>query len=88
MAQILGAVCVLGVLIAWTRRAVRDGRGRKSLWAAWALWFLGLAGGGVLEYLVQRHGDWQLGCYGGMSLCVALMLAAVLSLFPRHQPAR
>lgn len=88
VAQILSAFCVLGVLIAWTRRAVRAGRPRRRIWIAWGLWLLGLAGGGVFEYLVQRHGDWQLRCYAGMSLCVALLLGAVLSLMPRRQGVR
>ena len=32
-----------------------------------------LGGGGMCEYLVQRHGDWYLRCYAGMGLCIAIL---------------
>jgi len=30
---------------------------------------------------VQRHGDWYLGCYAAMSLCMALLAGSVYSMY-------
>ena len=42
-------------------------------WAVWVGWFFALAGTGVCEYLVQRHGDWYLSCYLAMAVTCYFM---------------
>ena len=34
-----------------------------------------------MEYLVQRHGNWYLGCYAAMGLCCFLLAAIVYRLY-------
>ena len=46
-------------------------------WLMWLVWFFALAGVGNTEFLVQRHGDWYLSCYGAMALC-CLILALIV----------
>ena len=36
---------------------------------------------GITEYLVQRHGDWYLSCYGAMGLACVLMAGAVYRMY-------
>ena len=73
ISQILCAVCILAALVVWSVRSVRaNGRGLFH-WAVWTLWFFALAGAGVSEYLVQRHGDWYLSCYLAMAVCCFFM---------------
>lgn len=72
VAQIFAALTLLVVLIVYSRRAIRA-RGLRWLFV-WLGWALGLAAVGVCEYLVQRHGNWQLSCYTLMSAAIALML--------------
>ena len=73
--QIAAGVCVLIVLVIYSVRSVRARGLRPWHWAIWICWFLALAGSGICEYLVQRHGDWYLGCYAGMSLgCLVMAL--------------
>ena len=73
LTQIVCGVCLLVPLVVWSVRSIRaNGRGVFH-WALWVGWFLALAGAGVCEYLVQRHGDWYLSCYLAMALCCYLM---------------
>ena len=79
--QICSALCVLAVLVFYSVCSVR---GNKLRWYHWLLWtgYLASVGGtGYLEYLVQRHGDWYMACYGGMSACCALMALTVHILY-------
>ena len=75
--QIIAAVCMLLLLIRYSRLSIRANRRRYWHWILWILWLAALAGGGYTEYLVQRHGGWYLSCYTGMSLC-ALVMAFVV----------
>ena len=73
ISQMACAVCILAVLVVWSVRSVRaNGRGAFH-WAVWVAWFFALAGTGVSEYLVQRHGDWYLSCYLAMAVCCYFM---------------
>jgi len=45
------------------------------------LWLVALGCGGFTEYLVQRHGDWYLRCYGAMALCCIILIAVVYRLY-------
>lgn len=71
--QIIAAVCILCVLIYYSKRSVKANRLRPWHWAMWGGYLLTLVGVGVTEYLVQRHGDWYMGCYLVMSACCLLM---------------
>ncbi len=73
LTQIVCGFSLLAPLVVWSVRSIRaNGRGLFH-WAVWAGWFLALAGAGVCEYLVQRHGDWYLSCYLAMAVCCWLM---------------
>ena len=73
ISQMACAVCILAVLVVWSVRSVRaNGRGAFH-WAVWVGWFFALAGTGVCEYLVQRHGDWYLSCYLAMAVTCYFM---------------
>ena len=85
VAQILGAVTMLGVTVLFSVRARRAGTTAKRRVLCWIVWFLGLGAAGVSEYLVQRHGNWPLRCYALMSFGLLLTLAAALLLY---RPAR
>ena len=73
--QIAAAVCVFIPLLVFSIRSVRVNGMRFMHWAMWLGWVLAIGATGVLEYLVQRHGNWYLGCYGGMTLSCAMMAA-------------
>lgn len=75
--QIIAAVCILVLLIVYSRLSILANRRRWWHWVLWLVWIAALAGIGWTEYLVQRHGDWYLGCYGAMALC-CLVLAFVV----------
>lgn len=69
MVQVVSAVTLLGVLIVYTVRSVRANGHQLLHWLLWGGFWLSIAGTGVLEYLIQRHGNWYLFCYPMMSLC-------------------
>jgi len=75
--QIITSVCILLLLIHYSRLSIQANRLRWWHWLLWVVWLAALAGIGMTEYLVQRHGDWYLGCYGGMALC-CLILAFIV----------
>ncbi len=73
LVQIISALCMLGVMVVYSVRSIRVNSLRFYHWLCW-IFFLGSAGGvGYMEYLVQRHGDWYLKCYGAMTGFVLLM---------------
>lgn len=78
VAQILSAAMILGVLVVFSVRSVRRYGLRPAHFLCWLLWLAGLAGVGIFEYLVQRHGDRQLACYSFMSLSILIAVASVL----------
>jgi prolipoprotein diacylglyceryltransferase len=75
--QIVAAVCMLLLLIHYSRMSLRANGRRFWHFLLWLLWLAALGGGGYMEYLVQRHGDWYLSCYAAMSFC-CLVLAGVV----------
>ena len=81
--QVLGALCILGILIYYSVHAVRA-RGRKFFnFAIWFGFFITVGAAGISEYLVQRYGNWYLACYGAMSLFVYLMTLLVKQMYLR-----
>lgn len=81
MVQIFSAVCILGLLIYYSRRSLRFYGLQARHIALWLLWLAGLGAGGYLEYLVQRHGDWYLMCYTLMGFACLLMALAVWGMY-------
>ena len=77
VAQMLSAAAMLAVLLVFSVRSVRRSGVRPWHVLCWLLFLLALTGVGICEYLVQRHGDQQLLCYGGMSLACLAAVAAV-----------
>jgi len=81
LVQIVGAVFVVGVMVYYTVWSLKsNGRSMKQL-VLWVLFLAAVGGTGYLEYLVQRHGDWYLMCYGLMSLTCLVMCIVVYSMY-------
>ena len=78
--QIFSAVTILVLLIYYSVLSVRANGHRVWQWILWFVWLVMLAGIGMTEYLVQRHGNWYLSCYAGMILC-CLTLALIVHRF-------
>jgi len=81
VAQILGAAAMLGVLTVFSHRSIRSGGPKLHRVLCWIAWFLGAAIAGVSEYLVQRHGNWQLGCYTLMSIGALILVFATFAVY-------
>ena len=81
VAQILGAAAMLGVLVVFSRRSIRSGGPKLHRVLCWVAWFLGAAIAGVSEYLVQRHGNWQLGCYTLMTIGALILAFATFAVY-------
>ncbi len=79
--QIIAAACMLALLIRFSILSVRANGRRFLHWLAWFGWVLLLGAGGFTEYLVQRHGDWYLCCYGAMAACSLGMALIVHRLY-------
>ena len=79
--QLIAAISILCVLIHYSKRSVRAGSLRAYHWVIWAVFVLCLAGIGVSEYMVQRHGDWYMGCYAVMSASALAMAFAVYRMY-------
>ena len=75
--QILAVACMLALLIYYSALSIRANGRRWWHWLLWIMWGAALGGGGYMEYLVQRHGNWYLGCYTVMGLC-SLILAFIV----------
>ena len=92
MVQIVSALCILGVLIYYSVHSIRSNGRRFYHWLLWLCFLATVGGVGYLEYLVQRHGDWYLRCYGGMSACCLVMAMTVYGMYltvcaPREKTA-
>lgn len=81
LTQILCALTILGILIFYSLRSVKANGRQAYHWIMWVGFFLTVAGTGVMEYLVQRHGNWYLFCYGSMSVIVFLMAFIVYRMY-------
>ena len=81
LVQIVAAACILGVLIYYSVHSLRANGFRWYHPVLWLLWLAALAGVGYTEYLVQRHGDWYLSCYGAMGLACILLAAVVYRMY-------
>lgn len=71
--QIISAVLIVYVLVHYSVLSVKVNGLRFIHWLRWILFIAALGGGGMCEYLVQRHGDWYLKCYAGMGLCILIL---------------
>ena len=79
--QIITSVCILLLLIHYSRLSIRANGRRFWHWLMWLVWLIVLLGVGATEYLVQRHGDWYLGCYGAMGFCCIVLAFIVYRLY-------
>lgn len=74
--QIAAAVCMLVLLIRYSVLSIRANGRRFWHFLAWFVWLAAGTGVGIMEYLVQRHGDRYLSCYSAMAFfCLCLALA-------------
>ena len=83
IAQVVGALCVLGILIYYSVHAVKARGLRFYHFALWFGFLLTLGAAGASEYMVQRHGSWYLGCYAVMGLGCYLMVLLVYQMYLR-----
>lgn len=79
--QILAAVCLLLLLIHYSRLSIRANGLRWWHWLLWLLWVAALGLGGFMEYWVQRHGNLYLRCYSVMGLCCLILAVIVYRLY-------
>ena len=79
--QIVAAACILALLIYYSVHSIRANGFRWYHPALWLLWLITLSAVGWTEYLVQRHGDWYLSCYGAMGLACILMAGVVYRMY-------
>jgi len=75
LVQIVSAVTILVILIIYSVRSIKANRLKWWHFVSW-LGFLASVGiVGYTEYLVQRHGNWYMGCYPAMAFgCVMMAL--------------
>lgn len=81
LVQIVGAVFIVGVMVYYTVWSVKSNGFSPKLIVLWVLFLAAVGGTGYLEYLVQRHGDWYLMCYGLMSLTCLIMCIVVYCMY-------
>ena len=81
LVQVVSAVTLLAVLIVYTVRSVRANGRLARRWFLWIGFWLSVAGTGVLEYLIQRHGDWYLFCYPMMTLCCLVTVLMIYGMY-------
>ena len=81
VAQIISALCILAILAYYSAHSIRANGLRLYHWIIWAVYLATVGGTGYLEYLVQRHGNWYLACYSGMSVCCAAMALTVCCMY-------
>ncbi len=79
--QMISALSILGLLIYYSVHSVRANGRTSRHWVMWIGWFFALAGTGVSEYMVQRHGNWFAYCYLSMTVCVFFMAFIVWRMY-------
>lgn len=73
--QMISGFIALALIIHYSRVSVRANGLRWYHFLLWVGFAATLGGVGASEYLVQRHGDWYLGCYAAMSAsCIVMIL--------------
>lgn len=81
LVQIVGAVFIVGVMVYYTVWSAKTNGFMPKQIVLWVIFLAAVGGTGYLEYLVQRHGDWYLKCYGMMSLTVLVMCIVVYCMY-------
>lgn len=76
--QVLGAIALVGGLVYFSMRLVKNKGFRFWYLPLWLLAAAALGGAGYMEYYVQRHGSTALMSYSVMSLCLAFAAAIAL----------
>jgi len=81
LTQLFAAISILIVFVWYSKHSVRA-NGRKTVHIVlWVLFALSIAGIGVSEYLVQRHGDLYRTYYTTMAASDLLMIACVIVMY-------
>lgn len=78
--QVLSAVALVGGIVVFSRRLVRNKGFRLWYVFLWLAIVAALGGAGFMEYYVQRHGSMALLSYSIMSLCLGVAVAMGLGL--------
>ena len=79
--QLIAAISIFVVLVHYSRISVRANGLSARHFILWVGYVLSLVATGVAEYMVQRHGDWYLGCYAVMTLACFAMAFVVWRLY-------
>lgn len=79
--QLIAAISILCVLVHYTKPSIRSNGLKLKHVLLWLVFLLSLAAVGVSEYMVQRHGDWYLGCYAAMTAGCVLMAFTVWRMY-------
>lgn len=79
--QMIAALTILGLVIYYSVWSIRINGTRPLHFICWVVWFASLAGVGLSEYFVQRHGDWYLKCYSIMAVSLVVMCYTVFRLY-------
>ena len=79
--QMISALTILGLVIYYSVWSIRINGRRPLHFICWGVWFASLAGVGLSEYFVQRHGDWYMKCYTIMALSLVVMCYTVIRLY-------
>ena len=81
LTQLFAAISIIIVFVWYSKRSVRStGIGAIHI-VLWSLFTVSLAGVGISEYMVQRHGDMYRIFYGTMSAAALLMAASVFIMY-------
>lgn len=78
--QVVGAVALVGAIVVFSRRLVRNKGFRFWYVLLWLLVAAALGGAGFMEYYVQRHGSTALFSYSLMSLSLGVAAATGLGI--------
>ncbi|MDO4982418.1 MAG: hypothetical protein Q4E35_02555 [Eubacteriales bacterium] len=79
--QMIAALSILGLVIYYSVWSIRINGRRPLHFICWIVWFASLAGVGLSEYFVQRHGDWYIRCYAIMAVSLVVMCYTVIRLY-------
>lgn len=81
LVMILGAVCLVGVMVYYTVVSLRTNGFMAKHAVLWVVFLAAAGGAGYMEYLVQRYGNMYLPVYAGMSALLLIMCFMVRTMY-------
>ena len=84
--QIFSAVCVVATMVYFTVERVRKNGFGAVIIILWIAQLLILTATGILEYLVQRHGDWAYFLHPSMCVSCFFMAFVPMLMHPKKTP--